>query len=202
MHDTTHTSNRTVPRQTDDASDLGGGGPPRLPPGLRRGLLIVAAVLLLTAIGAGAAVAHDNVPAEPGASGHCDSDEADGGSFAVHGPGDHTNDFADAEEARSTGDMAVYFAETQGECGGNGSQYLEVHVISAQNNVQYCYDERSDGDDGDTGRGDEPTDNVTAGAGAGEVNVNEGSRNHPPGDPENDNGERECTYDGHDSDDG
>lgn len=176
-----------------DSGD-GVGGPPGLPTAVRQGLLFAVAALLLLTVAAGAVTAHDNVPAEAGASGHCESGD-DGGSFAVHGPGDHVNDFADAEEAQSAGRMAVYFAETQGDCGGSEDRYVEVHVISAESNVQYCYSNESDGDEGDSGYGDEPTDDATASAGIGEVNVDDGSRNWPPGHPEND--DDACTYNAH-----
>lgn len=156
---------------------------------------IALGVSLLLAGGAGTVSAHDNVPVEPGASGHCESNDS-GGSFAFHGPGDHENNFVSGPgEAGSAGEMVVYFAETQGDCGGSEDKYLEVHVISSQNNVQYCYSSESDGDDGDTGHGDEPTDNVTAGAGAGEITVNDGSRNYPPGHEKNDNDA--CEYNAH-----
>lgn len=179
---------------TDDDSPVAG----RI---VRRGLFLAAATAVLLAVAAGGVAAHDNVPAEPGASGHC-ADNDSGGAFAFHGPGDHENNFVGPAEAQSAGAMAVYFAETQGDCGGGNETYLEAHVISAAVNAQYCYDERSDGDEGDAGRGDEPTDNATASNGLGEVNVNDGSRNHPPGDEENENGESECEYNAHNKDDG
>lgn len=187
-----------TPPLADGPGDTRGG----VPPVLRRGLLLVGVTVLLLAVAAGTVAAHDNFPHEPGASGHCDNAEGDGGAFAFHGPGDHENNFADAEEAQSAATTVVFFAETQGECGGSNDTYLEAHVINSDSNVQYCYDEESDGDEGDSGRGDEPTDNATAGAGAGEINVNEGSRNHPPGHPENHNGDDECAYNAHNDSDG
>lgn len=189
-------SRPTEQRSTETDSGTDRTEPTPVRTGLRHGLLAVVATAFLLTVAAGAVAAHDNVPAEPGASGHCESGD-DGGSFAVHGPGDHVNDFADAEEAQSAGQTAVHFAETRGECGGSGDAYLEVHVISAQNNAQYCYSGESDGDDGDTGHGDEPTDDATAGAGAGEVTVADGSRNYPPGHGENDNDA--CAYDANDT---
>jgi len=160
-------------------------------------LTVVLAASLLSVGAAGSAAAHDNIPVEPGASGHCEDGES-GGAFAVHGPGDHESDFVGPAEARSAASLAVYFAETQGECGSDDDRYLEAHVISAQTNAQYCYSEESDGDEGDEGHGDEATDPVTADAGAGEVTVNDGSRNWPPGHP--DNGNDACDYDAHNSD--
>lgn len=157
-------------------------------------LALALGVSLLLAGGAGVVSAHNNIQYEPGASGHCESGD-NGGSFAVHAPADDHYNYADGEEAQSGTQMLVYFAETQGDCGGTEDKYLEVHVISAAYNVQYCYSEQSDGDDGDTGHSDEPTDPVTAGAGAGEVTVNDGSRNYPPGHPANDN--EACEFNAH-----
>lgn len=156
-------------------------------------LAALLAVSMLVAGGTGTVVAHDNVPVEPGASGSCGAD-GDGGAFAVHGPGDHENNFAGPDEAQSAARAAVYFARTGGEC-DSGERYVEVHVISASQNVQYCYSEASDGDDGDTGHSSEPTDDVTAGNGAGEVTINDGSKNYPPGHQENDNDA--CEYHAH-----
>ena len=161
-------------------------------------LLVLVASMLLS--GAGPVAAHDNVPAEPGASGSC-QDGDQGGAFAAHGPGDHENNLADEEEAESAAQGAVYAAETRGEC-GDDNRYFEAHVISAAVNVQYCYSEESDGDEGDTGNGDDGTDNVTTGAGAGEVNVNDGTRNYPPPGQEDDpqNEDQACEYNSHNED--
>jgi hypothetical protein len=161
-----------------------------------RALLIAATAVVLLAVAAGGVAAHDNVPAEPGASGHC-ADDGSGGEFNIHGPGDHETNLTNPAEVQSAVMMTMYFAQTQGECGADNETYLEAHVISADRNAQYCYGNRSDGDQNDTGRGDEPTDNTTAGAGLGEVNENEGSRNYPPGHARNENGEAECRYNDH-----
>lgn len=155
-------------------------------------LAALLAVSMLVAGGTGTVVAHDNVPVEPGASGSCGAD-GDGGSFATH-VGDHEQNYTGPAEVQSAAAAAVYFARTGGECDSD-ERYVEVHVISASQNVQYCYSEASDGDEEDTGHGDEPTDNVTAGAGAGEVTVDDGSRNYPPGNPDNDNDS--CAYNAH-----
>lgn len=161
-------------------------------------LAALLAASMLVAGGTGTVVAHDNVPVEPGASGSCNNADGDGGGFAVHGPGDHENNFAGPAEARSAARGAVYFAETGGECGSNES-YVEVHVVSAAQHVQYCYSEESDGDPGDTGHGDDPTDEVTAGNGAGELNVHDGMRNHEPGHPDYHDDGNACEYNQHDS---
>ena len=172
------------------------GRPDSISSTLRRVGFLVAAVTVLLAVASGAVAAHDNVPQEPGASGYCDNANGDGGSFAAH-VGDHENNAADAQEAQSAAQMAVYFTQTGGECGGSDDKHIEAHTVSAQQNVQYCYDEQSDGDNGDEGRGGDPTDPTTAGAGAGEINVNDGSRNYPPGHEENENGDNECEYNAH-----
>jgi hypothetical protein len=189
-------SDRAETNGEQPARDGEGGRVAALSPTVRRVGLFLAAATVLVAVASGAVAAHDNIPQEPGASGYCDNANGDGGSFAVHF-GDHENNAMDPQEAQSAAQMAAYFAQTGGECGGSDDRYLEAHVISAQQNVQYCYGERSDGDDGDQGRGDDPTDAVTAAAGAGELNANGGSRNRPPGHEENNNGEAECEYNAH-----
>lgn len=183
-----------IPRSGGGPGMSGREAPAVGPSPLVRLLLAVVLVVSVLAAGAtGSVVAHDNVPAEPGASGSCGAGDG-GGSFAVH-VGDHENNLADEEEARNGSEAATYAAENEGDCGEDG--YFEVHVISAAKNVQYCYSERSDGDDGDSGNGNETTDNVTASNGLGEVNVNNGSRNYPPpGDPDNSDGGA-CTYNRH-----
>lgn len=148
--------------------------------------LLIASLLSVGAVGSVAA--HDTVVVEPGASGSCDNADGEGGSFEVH-QGDHVehNSLMGPDEARSTIDAITHFVEHGGECESEHERestedddYFEVHVNSAAQNAQYCYSEDSDGDSGDSGTGDEPTDSVTAGAGIGEVNVGEGSRDHPP----------------------
>lgn len=134
-----------------------------------QGLTVLVALVLVTVAGVGSVAAHDTVPVEPGASGSCDTAGGDGGSFEAH-VGDDSLSHTDPQEARNTVGAAEHFVESRGECGSGSDDYVEVHVTSGARNVQYCYSEQSDGDDGDGGHGDEPTDNTTAGAGAGEIN--------------------------------
>lgn len=198
-------STRTISEESramDRRSTRGPKGSTRLDPSALlvsgvQWLLVGAAIVVLLAVAVGGAAAHDTFIVEPGASGHCESGD-EGGSFAHHA-GDHYVNFPDAESTQRTRDAVVYFAETEGDCGGDDQRYLEVHVTSTAANAQYCYDERSDGDDGDTGHSDEPTDPVTASNGLGEVTVNDGTRNAPPGSEheKNDNEQEACTYNRH-----
>lgn len=155
----------------------------------RRVLAVVLATSLLLIGAVGPGLAHDNFPVEPGASGSC------GGGSAEVTFGEHANSLVDPAEVGSAASAVTYFAENGGECEDG---YVEAHVRSAALTAQYCYSEESDGDSGDAGNGEDPTDAVTTTVGAGELNLGEvgnGTRNYPPGhaDSEEKN-EAYCTY--------
>lgn len=159
-----------------------------------RTLIIGTGALVVVAGGSGPVAAHDSVIVEAGASGTCGGGGGSGGSFETH-VGDHVEyiSHTDPEELNSTASAARYFVHHEGDCGSDG--YLEAHANSIALTVQYCYSEESDGDPGDEGNGDEPTDSVTASNGAGELNIADQGGEKPPGKSGEADGNTYCEYD-------